>query len=149
MKTLIEILAATIGQDWQKTAPGELWIQVESEGYMPLSIEMIGPGPRGLPSLSVCHYGEQNGDLMRDPEVCFEIQGDGQWMPYSFRNDYAGVNVAVIFRDDEDLVMVAPKAFVDLRGFVRMWDANLAAQGFTLAAGKITNKHAREAITNE
>jgi hypothetical protein len=27
----------------------------------------------GLPAVSVAHYGEQNGDLMRDPEMCFEI----------------------------------------------------------------------------
>ena len=31
------------------------------------------PGPLGLPGLSVAHYGEQNGDLMRDPEMCFEL----------------------------------------------------------------------------
>jgi len=23
--------------------------------------------------ISVAHYGEQNGDLMRDPEMCFEL----------------------------------------------------------------------------
>jgi hypothetical protein len=27
----------------------------------------------GLPALSVCHYGEQNGDPMRDPEMYFEL----------------------------------------------------------------------------
>ena len=31
------------------------------------------PGPCGLPALSVAHYGEQNGDAMRDPEMCFEL----------------------------------------------------------------------------
>lgn len=31
------------------------------------------PGPLGLPAISVAHYGEQNGDLMRDPEMCFEL----------------------------------------------------------------------------
>jgi hypothetical protein len=30
-------------------------------------------GPGGLPAISVAHYGEQNGDLMRDPEMCFEL----------------------------------------------------------------------------
>ena len=30
-------------------------------------------GPCGLPALSVAHYGEQNGDPMRDPEMCFEL----------------------------------------------------------------------------
>ena len=31
------------------------------------------PGPTGLPAISIAHYGEQNGDLMRDPEMCFEL----------------------------------------------------------------------------
>ena len=40
---------------------------------MVLVIEAIEPGPLGLPGLSVAHYGEQNGDLMRDPEMWFEL----------------------------------------------------------------------------
>ncbi len=32
-------------------------------------------GPNGLPAISVAHYGEQNGDLMRDPEMVFEARG--------------------------------------------------------------------------
>jgi hypothetical protein len=31
------------------------------------------PGPCGSPAISIAHYGEQNGDLMRDPEMCFEL----------------------------------------------------------------------------
>jgi hypothetical protein len=42
--------------------------------YMALVIEATDEsGPCGLPAISVCHYGEQNGDLMRDPEMCFEL----------------------------------------------------------------------------
>jgi hypothetical protein len=41
---------------------------------MELVIEaMDESGPMGLPSISVAHYGEQNGDAMRDPEMCFEL----------------------------------------------------------------------------
>ncbi len=41
---------------------------------MELVIEgMDESGPMGLPAISVCHYGEQNGDPMRDPEMCFEL----------------------------------------------------------------------------
>jgi len=32
-------------------------------------------GSCGLPVISVCHYGEQNGDLMRDPRRCVSILG--------------------------------------------------------------------------
>ena len=61
---------------------------------MTLTVENIGPGPRRLPALSLCHYGEQNGDAMRDPEMCFEmVIEDGRlkrFDPYYYRNDYVG-----------------------------------------------------------
>ena len=50
-------------------------------------------GPCCLPAISVCHYGEQNGDLMRDPEMCFELGFiDGLHLSdFYYRNDYVGV----------------------------------------------------------
>lgn len=36
-------------------------------------IEAPTSPPPGLPSVSVAHYGEQTGDLMRDAEMCFEL----------------------------------------------------------------------------
>ena len=30
-------------------------------------------GPQSLLAISVAHYGKQNGDAMRDPEMCFEL----------------------------------------------------------------------------
>jgi hypothetical protein len=57
-----------------------------------LTVENIGPGPRDIPALSLCHYGEQNGDAMRDPEMCFEMEvEDGRFKEihaYYYRNDY-------------------------------------------------------------
>jgi hypothetical protein len=41
-------------------------------------------GPNGLPAISVAHYGEQNGDLMSDPEMIFEAEQSGEdliWCP--------------------------------------------------------------------
>jgi hypothetical protein len=52
----------------------ETTVKIENAPYMSLTVENIGLGPRGLPALSICHYGEQNGDLMRDPEMCFEME---------------------------------------------------------------------------
>jgi len=37
-------------------------------------------GPNGLPTISVAHYREQNGDLMRDPEMIFEAEEFGEEM---------------------------------------------------------------------
>lgn len=66
-------------------------VTIENAPYMSLAVENIGPGTRGLPALSICHYGEQNGDLMRNPEMCFEMQIEDeevkQFHPCYFRND--------------------------------------------------------------
>jgi hypothetical protein len=67
--------------------------------YMPVSVEILNKVPwvRRKPTdiidgdtISICHYRELNGDLMRDPEMIFEKQGDS-WIPIYFRNDYLGV----------------------------------------------------------
>ena len=58
-------------------------------------IEAVGePGPSGLRAISVCHYGIQNGGLMRDPEMCFELFTDGGktvFNPWYWRNNYVGI----------------------------------------------------------
>ena len=48
-------------------------------------------GPSGLPAISVAHYGEQNGDLMRDPAMVFEVDATGNFHPVSFQQDNLGV----------------------------------------------------------
>ena len=40
---------------------------------MPLSVEDIGQSTDGNRLIAICYYGEQQGDLMRDPEMVFEI----------------------------------------------------------------------------
>src|SRR6202012_5540685 len=86
MQTILQILKMAGG--WH---PG-LYLKIDTPPYMELVIEaMDESGPRGLPALSVAHYGEQNGDAMRDPEMCFELEADGELSPYYYRNDYVGV----------------------------------------------------------
>jgi hypothetical protein len=68
MKTILNILKKAGG--WRPN----LYIRIENPPYLPSVIEAVDEsGPLGLPALSVCHYGEQNGDAMRDPEMCFEL----------------------------------------------------------------------------
>jgi hypothetical protein len=68
MKTILDIIQKAGG--WH---PGH-YLKIDNPPYMELVIEaMDESGPMGLPAISVCHYGEQNGDLMRDPEMCFEL----------------------------------------------------------------------------
>ena len=68
MKTILAILKQAGG--WHHG----LSLKIENPPYMAFVIEATDEsGLCGLPALSVCHYSEQNGDLMRDPEMCFEL----------------------------------------------------------------------------
>jgi hypothetical protein len=66
--TLLDILKRAGG--WNSG----LYLKIENAPYMALVIEATDEsGPSGLPVISVAHCGEQNGDLMRDREMCFEL----------------------------------------------------------------------------
>ena len=68
MQTILRILKQAGG--WHHG----LYLKIENPPYMALVIEASDEsGPCSLPSISIAHYGEQNGDLMRDPEMCFEL----------------------------------------------------------------------------
>ena len=108
-------------------------LKIENSPYMALIIEDIQqPGPNGLPSISVAHYGEQNGDLMRDPEMIFEISRIGDALalvPYYWRNDYVGIEeYSAIERNGRWFVI--PELRQRHLDFARTWDANLRAQRF-------------------
>ena len=113
---------------------GHSAVRITVEGYMPLSVEEIGIDGEGHRLVSLCHYGEQNGDLMRDPDIVFMFQ-DAPYgpiaEPVSFRNDYPGLDQEV-YRYDE----AGKRTHLDttlksqLREFARIWFANLNEQGF-------------------
>ena len=49
-------------------------LKIINEPFMPLTIERIGEIYWEDGSLvSLCHYYEQNGDLLQDPEMCFVV----------------------------------------------------------------------------
>jgi hypothetical protein len=105
--------------------------RIEVEGYLPLVIEKLD----GMPIVSMCHYGEQNGDLMRDPEVCFLLKGDSA-RPVYYRNDYVGVEHATVSGYFGD-VPVEPQRQHGLANFSRWWFASLHEQGFFTKAKEL------------
>jgi hypothetical protein len=114
-----------------------LYLKIENPPYMALVIEAVPePGPLGLPAISVAHYGEMNGDPMRDPEMCFELVkpiGCGLSLdPYYWRNDYVGVE-----QWSRNLVRGNYVALLGLHSqherFAGEWDGNLKPQGFAEA----------------
>jgi len=118
--------------------PGQ-HIKILNEPYMPLSIESIGKGPNGYPALSVCHYGNQNGDPMRDPDMEFEVyEQTGKpsvFLPYSYRNDYLGKEDRV-YQKNGDCLFKNMRMESSLKAFMKTWDQNLKDQGFIEAAQK-------------
>ena len=109
-------------------------VRLTSKGFMPLSVEDIGSSAEGHRLISICHYGEQNGDLMRDPDMVFAIHGQGEYLtaePLSFRNDYMGINQEVYRYDDHGKrTHLDPRLKKELKSFARLWFRNLKAQGF-------------------
>jgi len=77
---------------------------------------------------SVAHYYEQNGDLMRDPEMVFLKGCDGQWYPISFRQDGTGTDQTSAEKDPARGWLVAPRLQAEHARFASMWMRNIRAQ---------------------
>ena len=126
MKTILAILAKAGG--WHHG----LYLKIDNPPYMELVIEaMDESGPLGLPAISVCHYGEQNGDLMRDPEMCFEVgtAGEPYLSAFYYRNDYLGIEQWSRDVVDGNYVhLIGPHRRHE--AFAMTWDNNLRLQGF-------------------
>jgi hypothetical protein len=129
MQTILQIIQKAGG--WH---PG-LYLKIDNPPYMELVIEaMDESGPMGLPAISVCHYGEQNGDAMRDPEMCFELglAGGAHLSAFYYRNDYAGVEQwsrNIVRGNYVHLIALHEQH----QRFATTWDNNLRLQGFAEA----------------
>ena len=129
MKTVLQIIVEAGG------LTNAEYISVENEPWMRLVIEALPErGPDGNVVVSVAHYGEQNGDAMRDPEMLFEVVEEvgrePEFWPFYFRNDYAAVEQWSRRRWEAGNVHCLPKRTHDFEQFAKMWDRNLREQGF-------------------
>ena len=135
MQTILHILKTAGG--WY---PG-LSLKIENLPYMALVIEGLDEsGPMGLPAISIAHYGEQNGDAMRDPEMCFELgNAEMRLDPFYYRNDYMGVEQwsRNIVRDHYVQLVELHKQH---ERFAKIWDNNLRLQGFAEAFERQQNR---------
>ena len=130
MQTILQILEKAGG------FRPSLYLVIENPPYMELVIEATDePGPLGFPAISITHYGKQNGDAMRDPEMCFELsKSDGKLIldPYYWRNDYVGVEQFSRALVDGRYVAL-PSLHGQHESFAVQWDRNLSLQGFAEA----------------
>ena len=138
MDTLLRILREAGG--WNHG----LHVHIENPPYMALVIEaMDESGPCGLLAISVAHYGQLNGDAMRDPEMCFELglAGGVHLDPFYFRNDYVGIEQWSRFLREGRYVCHI-QLHAEQQRFAALWDKNLRQQGFTEAFTRQRPKHA-------
>ncbi len=141
MKTIAEIINLHGGLDWLKADSN--YINLANPPYMKLVIEFIGYR-KNEAVLSVAHYGEQNGDAMRDPEMVFWVDPTLKiWIPTYFRNDYAGVEQDAIVNEGERNQSVNTRLMKRFHTFAKEWDRNIREQGFVEIA--IKQKHVRDA----
>ncbi len=84
----------------------------------------------GNPVYSIAHYGKQNGDAMRDPEITFSIDWKNESIiPQTFQNDYVGVYQEV-FITKNGQHLYSKRFLTDLDSFLYDWRNNIEAQGF-------------------
>lgn len=95
--------------------------------YMPVYLELIGRIDK-YDFFSLAHYGQQNGDAMRDPEMIFALHKESQqFIPYYYRNDYMGMEQYSV-RWTEEGVLLNRRLQADHTVFANQWLRNIATQ---------------------
>lgn len=115
----------------------ERYINLVNEPYMRLVVEVLTSNPAdGSHTVSVAHYGEQNGDAMRDPEIVFWVVPAADkrgflWWPLSIQQDYLGQYDECARCDRNGYRLTNLKLATSINRFARTWSRNIALQGFT------------------
>ena len=95
--------------------------------YMPVYLELIGRIDK-YDFFSLVHYGRQNGDAMRDPEMIIALHKESQqFVPYYYRNDYMGMEQYSVRWTDEG-VLLNRRLQADHTTFANQWLRNIATQ---------------------
>ena len=95
----------------------------ESKSFMPIHISRLSED-----TIRIAHTYEQNGDLMYDPEMIFEIDEDNEALkPLEYRQDNMGV-YQIVGENVSDR---------ELSSFAVQWFKNIRSQGFHLAQERL------------
>lgn len=123
---------------------GKQHLKIINEPFMPLTIEKIGEGiitPWGDgEQYSLCHYYEQNGDLIQDSEMCFIIADHEDYILYAWEKAkivpymYTQANLG-IYEESVSLKnnqMLTYNRTLQLHHviFANQWLQNIVQQGF-------------------
>lgn len=95
--------------------------------YMPVYLELIGRIDN-YNFFSLAHYGQQNGDAMRDPEMIIALHKESQqFVPYYYRNDYMGMEQYSVRWTNEG-ILLNRRLQADHTTFANQWLRNIATQ---------------------
>jgi hypothetical protein len=122
-------------------------LKIVNEPFMPLTIERIGEAYGGEAKLySLCHYYEQNGDLMQDPEMCFIVADNREketvmWdqvriTPYLYQQANLGIYQASIIFENNELATIYHDLQAEHTQFANQWLTNIEQQGFLKRTGQ-------------
>ena len=93
---------------------------------MAVHVELVSVKPAGQ-IFSVAHYWEQNGDLMRDPDMLF-IRRVGTYFPISFRQDPGYIEEGARVSDDSEIIHYNKVVQAAQAKFSNMWMTKIEQQ---------------------
>lgn len=108
-------------------SPGDSKRFANNESFMPLVVEFNWQFKIGR-QYSLSHYGEQNGDLMADPDMTFLVDFENRVFPITYRNDYAGVDQVAIDLKNESVSVVNEELQREMVEFTIDWLKNVWEQ---------------------
>ena len=113
----------------RKGKGGAVEIKRASE-FMPLYVAIIQTVSDAEEWVSLAHYGEEQGDLMRDPEMMFyHDRKEGKAYAMTFRDDYAGTWEDSIKPDTDGRPWkVSPARQKHHTAFAEVWLKNIKSQ---------------------
>ena len=121
MKDVIEQLAEQHGVDLSKPG-GMLWL--EMKGFDRLRIERL---PNGC--ISVAHVFQTERFAIPDPDVCFFVDAQNQWLPVNITQSMTGFRAyAELSADGRAIVRYNQKHQANLASFCEQWAQNLRDQ---------------------
>ena len=126
---------------------GKQHLKIINEPFMPLTIERIGHIYWENGELvSLCHYYQQNGDLMQDPEMCFVMVDQREKdktaydkvmiVPYLYQQANLGIYQESMLFKNNVVVHCDTDLQAEQTNFANQWLQNIVQQGFLRLAGK-------------
>ena len=121
MDTLTENMDTAEGEDRSRR------INNADGTFMTVHIELLNRCKLGH-LYSIAHYFEQNGDMMRDPDMEFIKGGDGEYYPISFWQDSPPLRDEAVNWKDGEIVGYREQQQARLVTFANTWMKNIKEQ---------------------